>query len=118
MSIQIKRIYEKQNSKDGKRLLVDRIWPRGISKQDANLDEWLKEVAPSPDLRKWFNHDPERYEQFKKKYKKELDNDEDKSKAIETIQKLENDGKVTLLYAAKDVEHNHANVLKEYLESK
>jgi uncharacterized protein YeaO (DUF488 family) len=85
MKVQIKRIYEDKEENDGKRILVDRIWPRGVSKEDASLDEWLKEIAPSPDLRKWFNHEPERFEQFKNEYMKELDNDEDKSESIGTI---------------------------------
>ncbi|WP_261131263.1 DUF488 domain-containing protein [Bacillus sp. Marseille-Q3570] len=115
MAIQLKRIYESKTENDGKRILVDRIWPRGVSKEEADLDEWLKEAAPSPDLRKWFGHDPDRFKEFKEKYEKELDNDEEKQKAVEKLRSFMKDGKVTLLYAAKDQKHNHAVVLKDYL---
>ncbi|MGM7703197.1 DUF488 domain-containing protein [Pseudalkalibacillus sp. Hm43] len=111
MDIQIKRIYHQKEKRDGIRILVDRIWPRGVSKEDAELDEWLKEVAPSPDLRKWFNHDPERFEAFRKKYINELDQEEEKMDAMEKIRRYLKNGKVTLLYAAKDETHNHAVVL-------
>ncbi|MGP4081720.1 DUF488 domain-containing protein [Pseudalkalibacillus sp. R45] len=115
MAIQLKRIYESKSENDGKRILVDRIWPRGISKEEAGLDEWLKEAAPSPELRKWFEHDPDRFKEFKERYEKELDNDEEKQKAVEKVRSFMKDGKVTLLYAAKDQKHNHAVVLKDYL---
>ncbi|WP_257347571.1 DUF488 domain-containing protein [Pseudalkalibacillus decolorationis] len=116
MSIELKRIYDSKGEKSGKRILVDRVWPRGVSKEDANLDEWFKEVAPSSDLRKWFDHDPEKFESFKKQYKKELDNDEDQSKALKKLKGLAKNGKLVLLYGAKDEEHNHAVVLKELLD--
>lgn len=103
------RIYDK-HIPDGKRVLVDRIWPRGISKDDADLDEWLKDIAPSSDLRKWFDHDPDKFSDFKKKYKDELkDND-----AVKELKDMK--GTVVLLYGAKDEKHNHAVVLKEFLE--
>ncbi|QIH77411.1 DUF488 family protein [Macrococcoides canis] len=103
------RIYDKYIP-DGKRVLVDRIWPRGISKEDADLDEWLKDIAPSSDLRKWFNHDPDKFSDFKKKYKDELkDND-----AVKGLKDMK--GTIVLLYGAKDEKHNHAVVLKEFLE--
>ncbi|UTH02719.1 DUF488 family protein [Macrococcoides canis] len=103
------RIYDEDIPK-GKRVLVDRVWPRGISKDDADLDEWLKDIAPSSDLRKWFDHDPDKFSDFKKKYKDELkDND-----AVKELKDMK--GTVVLLYGAKDEKHNHAIVLKEFLE--
>ncbi|UJS28108.1 DUF488 family protein [Macrococcoides canis] len=105
------RIYDEDIPK-GKRVLVDRVWPRGTSKEDAKLDEWLKDVAPSSDLRKWFNHDPDKFSDFKKKYKDELkDND-----AVKKLKDMK--GTVVLLYGAKDEKHNHAVVLKEFMEDK
>lgn len=105
------RIYDEDIPK-GKRVLVDRVWPRGISKDDADLDEWLKDIAPSSDLRKWFDHDPDKFSDFKKKYKDELkDND-----AVKELKDME--GTVVLLYGAKDEKHNHAVVLKEYMEDR
>lgn len=103
------RIYDEDIPK-GKRVLVDRVWPRGISKEDAKLDEWLKDIAPSTDLRKWFDHDPDKFDDFNKKYKEELkDND-----AVKKLKDMK--GTIVLLYGSKDEEHNHAVVLKEYLE--
>lgn len=112
--ITIKRIYEEANKNDGYRLLIDRIWPRGVSKEDADLDDWKKELAPSTDLRKWFDHDPEKFDDFKKKYKREL---EDKTDALEEVKKIVQSKRLTLLYGAKDEEHNQAVVLKEVLEN-
>ncbi|UBH13379.1 DUF488 domain-containing protein [Macrococcus armenti] len=103
------RIYDK-HIPDGKRVLVDRVWPRGIIKEDAKLDEWLKDIAPSTELRKWFNHDPDKFSEFKKKYREELRNNE----AVQALKDMK--GKVVLLYGAKDEVHNHAIVLKEFLE--
>lgn len=111
--ITIKRIYEEANKNDGYRLLIDRIWPRGVSKEDADLDDWKKELAPSTDLRKWFDHDPEKFDDFKKKYKKEL---EDKTDTLKAVKKIAKSKKLTLLYGAKDEKHNQAVVLKEILE--
>lgn len=105
------RIYDEDIPK-GKRVLVDRVWPRGISKEDADLDEWLKDIAPSSDLRKWFNHDPDKFSDFKKKYKDELkDND-----AVKELKDMK--GTIVLLYGAKDEKHNYAVVLKEFMEDK
>lgn len=105
------RIYDEDIPK-GKRVLVDRVWPRGISKEDADLDEWLKDIAPSSDLRKWFNHDPDKFSDFKKKYNDELkDND-----AVKELKDMKDT--VVLLYGAKDEKHNHAVVLKEFMEDK
>ena len=98
--------------KDGFRILVDRLWPRGISKQKAHVDLWLKEIAPSDKLRKWFSHDPKKWSSFKSKYTKELQN----NSLLQIIKRLEKENKVlTLLYSAKDSEHNNAVVLYEIL---
>jgi uncharacterized protein YeaO (DUF488 family) len=112
VSIRLKRAYDKPAKADGRRILVDRIWPRGLTKKDARIDEWLKEIAPSTGLRKWFGHDPSRWEEFKKRYFRELDNKR------ERVQQLVRESKkrtVTLLFGAKDTEHNNAVALKEYL---
>lgn len=114
MKIQIKRIYEDAANRDGHRVLVDRVWPRGVSKEDARLDDWNKDIAPSTDLRKWFDHKEDRFPEFKKKYKKELSKQKEPLKEIASIAK---DKQVTLLYGAKDEKHNQAVVLKDYLES-
>ncbi|MGN6195919.1 MAG: DUF488 domain-containing protein [Ginsengibacter sp.] len=111
MKIQIKRVYEKPDSKDGYRILVDRLWPRGLTKEKADLDLWLKDIAPSTELRKWFNHDPEKWKEFQKKYLKEL---KENQEAVNELKEHLKNGPVTLLYAAKDQEHNEAEVLKEY----
>jgi uncharacterized protein YeaO (DUF488 family) len=111
----IKRIYELPDPSDGHRILIDRLWPRGISKDSAKIDEWIKEVAPSAELRKWFHHDPAKWSEFKIRYAKELRGKED------LLEKLRTDaGKetVTLLYSAKDEEHNQAVALKEFLEKR
>lgn len=112
--IKIKRVYQPPEEEDGHRILVDRLWPRGMSKEDAKLDLWLKEVAPSADLRKWFGHDPERWSKFQKRYGEELKN---KKSLLFTIKKLEKEnGTVTLIYTAKDEEHNNAVVLRDKLQ--
>ncbi len=113
--IKIKRAYETSSKNDGFRILVDKLWPRGVSKEKAHLDLWMKEVAPSDDLRKWFSHDPKRWNEFENKYKEEL---KDKNKLIKKIKDIENDkGKVTLIYSAKDKEHNNAVVLENILKN-
>jgi uncharacterized protein YeaO (DUF488 family) len=110
--IKIKRIYEIPEEKDGFRILVDRLWPRGISKQKARIDLWLKEIAPSDKLRKWFSHDPKKWIDFKSNYTKELEN----NPLLQRIKQLVKENKVlTLLYSAKDIEHNNAVVLYEIL---
>ncbi len=114
MQVQIKRIYEKAESKDGTRILVDKLWPRGISKQEAKIDGWWKEAAPSPQLRKWFHHAPDRWDEFKELYKRELHSK--KETIVELISKLDEDKPLTLLYGAKDKKHNHAKVLKQFIE--
>jgi uncharacterized protein YeaO (DUF488 family) len=111
MKIQIKRVYEKPDPKDGFRILVDRLWPRGLTKEKAAVDLWLKDVAPSTELRKWFGHDPEKWKEFQKKYLKEL---KENKEAVDTLKEHLKKGTVTLLYAAKDEAHNEAQVLKDY----
>ena len=112
--IQAKRVYEKPRKADGTRILVDRLWPRGVSKQAARVDKWLKEIAPSDELRKWFAHDPRKWLQFKSRYKKEL---EGKRDLIDELREISKRGALTLVYSAKDEAHNQAAVLKEILES-
>ena len=110
MKIKIKRVYEKPDKEDGKRILVDRLWPRGLTKREAGIDLWLKDIAPSTELRKWFDHDPEKWQGFIKRYHQEL---EANKAQIEILKKELKKGPVTLVYGAKDEEHNEALVLKE-----
>jgi uncharacterized protein YeaO (DUF488 family) len=112
--IRIKRIYEPFSKEDGARILVDRLWPRGISKDKAKIDLWLKEIAPSDELRKSFCHDPEKWEDFKKRYRKELEGKDELLKKIRQFEKER--GTVTLLYSAKDEEHNQAVALGEIIQ--
>ncbi|TPF93039.1 hypothetical protein BG22_08190 [Bifidobacterium sp. UTBIF-78] len=114
-NIGIKRIYDEPSPQDGYRILVDRLWPRGVSKERAALDLWMKAIAPSPELRRWFGHDPERFDEFAEQYRRELDAN---TEAVDELERvcLEHDA-VTLLYAAKDPIVNHAAVLREYLEN-
>ncbi len=112
-----KRVYEQPENDDGVRVLVDRIWPRGLSKQKAAVDHWLKELAPSAELRKWFQHDPEKFPDFKQKYIQEITMDETKREHIGKLKEIiEESESVTLVYGAKDTEHNQAVVLQEWLE--
>ncbi len=113
--IKIKRIYDSLAAEDGIRILVDRLWPRGLSKNDAKIDLWVKEIAPSQELRKWFAHDPKKWVEFKNKYFKELDF---KKERIDLIIKKTKKKNVTFLYAAKDEKFNNAAALKEYVEKK
>ncbi len=113
--IKIKRVYEKYDVTDGMRILVDRLWPRGIRHTSANIDLWFRDVAPSTELRKWFAHDPSKWGEFKKKYRAELKD----SKALDKLIDLaKSSGLVTLVYAAKDEKHNDAVVLSEVLAGK
>jgi uncharacterized protein YeaO (DUF488 family) len=114
MTFQIKRIYDKAKPGDGTRVLVDRLWPRGVKKKTAHLDDWMKDVAPSARLRKWFGHEPERFVEFRHRYKKELAG----NPALARLKKLGRGGKVTLLYGAKDPKINHAVVLLAALKSR
>ena len=113
--IKLKRAYEKPSRDDGLRILVERLWPRGLTKERAAVDLWLKEVAPSPELRKWFGHEPARWEQFQKRYWKEL---EEKQEAVQLLKKKGKQGTVALVYAARDEEHNGALALKRFLEGR
>jgi len=113
MKILVKRVYDPPSRDDGRRLLVDRIWPRGLSKDSARLDAWVKDFAPSTELRKWFAHDPAKWTEFQHRYFAELDKKPDLKK---TILPPKTQGKVTLLFGAKDVEHNNAVALKNYLQ--
>lgn len=112
MNLKIKRVYEEPAKDDGTRILVDRLWPRGLSKEKASVDLWMKEIAPSTTLRKWFGHEPDKWPEFKKRYKAELKkNDEQVASLKKEIRK----GPASLLYGAKDQEHNEAVVLLELL---
>lgn len=110
--IQVKRIYDPPALSDGRRVLVDRLWPRGMTKEAAQLDDWLKELAPSDDLRRWFGHEPDRWEEFRSRYLAEL---QDRQESLDTLRTAAKKGTVTLLFAAKDPEHNNAVVLQEIL---
>lgn len=112
--IQIKRVYDPAKASDGFRVLVDRLWPRGVTKADAALDMWLKDAAPSPELRQWFQHDPARFAEFSDRYRDELANN---PAADQLKQLIQHHATVTLVYAAKDPQVNHAQVLKDYLAS-
>lgn len=113
----LRRIYDKELP-EGYRVLVDRLWPRGMSKVRAALDLWAKQIAPSPELRKWFSHDPEKYAEFKSKYLAEIEDNPYTNEFLEEIQKALEKQDVLILYSAKDQEHNDAVVLMEYLNSK
>ena len=114
MTVNIKRVHEMPESKDGYRVLVDRLWPRGISKKNAGINEWWKEYAPSTKLRKWFSHDPVKWKSFRQQYLAELRaNRED---LVCAVNRADRD-QITLVYGAKDEQHNHAVVLKEFIET-
>lgn len=115
MQLKLERIYDKPQDLSGYRVLVDRLWPRGISKVNAKLDEWEKEIAPSKELRTWFSHDPEKFPDFREKYVAELDANPQTKEFLKLIGDQLKDGNVILLYGAKDREHNQAVVLKQYL---
>jgi len=113
--IKLKRVYEEEASRDGARYLIERLWPRGVSKDSLEIDGWLKDAGPSTELRKWFSHDPEKWPEFRRKYFAELD------RALEVlapIREAARRGTVTLLYSSHDTEHNNAVALKEYVERK
>jgi uncharacterized protein YeaO (DUF488 family) len=113
--IRLKRVYEKPSRMDGSRILVDRLWPRGLTKERAAVTLWLKDVAPSTELRKWFGHAPARWKQFQARYRKEL---REKKDALELLNRKSNAHTVTLVYAARDEQHNEALVLKRVLEGR
>ncbi len=110
--LKLKRAYEPAEPGDGRRVLVDRLWPRGVSKAEARIDDWLKDVAPSTALRKWFGHKPERWTAFRERYREELK----ANPAVETLRQIIAEGHTTLVYGAKDTEHNQAVALAEYLQ--
>jgi uncharacterized protein YeaO (DUF488 family) len=113
VKIKIKRVYEEANKEDGKRILVDRLWPRGLTKAKAKVDLWLKDISPSTELRKWFGHEPSRWQEFKRRYCAELKRNNKELSALEQLTKTVS---VTLVYGAKDEQHNGAVVLKEFLD--
>jgi uncharacterized protein YeaO (DUF488 family) len=113
MNIKIKRVYEQPDRKDGERILVDRLWPRGLTKEKAGVDLWLKEIAPSTELRKWFDHDPEKWQRFRRRYETEI---RDKDDLIKVLRQKAREGTITLIYGARDEKHNEALVLKQFLE--
>ncbi|MGA1983837.1 MAG: DUF488 domain-containing protein [Acidobacteriaceae bacterium] len=115
MDIRIKRAYEEPDEADGTRILVDRLWPRGLTKQRAKVDLWLKDVAPSTELRKWFAHDPAKWTEFQARYKEEL---KQHSEQLALLKQQAAKGPVTLIYAARDQEHNEAVILQRLLKSK
>ncbi|HSU80127.1 MAG TPA: DUF488 domain-containing protein [Candidatus Angelobacter sp.] len=116
MVLHLKRVYDSPNAGDGLRILVDRLWPRGVKKEIAQLDYWLKDVAPSSELRKWFHSGSGTFEDFRSRYLEELDCRPETKEALHTLQNLITQSPVTLLYGSKDTTNNHAIVLKEWLE--
>ena len=112
--VQVRRIYDQAQTSDGTRVLVDRVWPRGVSKEHAHLDEWLKDVAPSTDLRKWYSHDPEKFDEFARRFREELKND-GAAQALDELRELAQKGTLTLLTAAKRDDISQATVLAEIL---
>ncbi len=114
--IRLKRAYENPGPQDGTRVLVDRLWPRGLNKEKAGIDLWLKEIAPSEALRKWFDHDPAKWKTFKRRYHRELDGLGDEAAA--KLEEISANGRVTLVFAAKNGRFNNAAALKEYMEEK
>lgn len=112
MNIKIKRVYEKPEKADGFRVLVDRLWPRGLTKEKVAADLWLKDIAPSTELRKWFNHDPDKWPEFKKKYIAEL---KENTEPVSVLKEHANKGTLTLLYGARDQVHNEAQVIKDFI---
>ena len=114
MNIKIKRVYEQRDKKDGERILVDRLWPRGLTKEKANIDLWLKGIAPSSELRRWFGHDPEKWKSFRGRYETEIRHNND---LVKLLKQKANKRTVTLVYGARDERHNEAQVLKHFLEN-
>lgn len=115
MIVHIKRVYETPASGDGYRVLVDRIWPRGLGRKEARVDRWCKEIAPSSELRRWFGHDPSRWEEFRRRYRKEL---EQSPELVAEFMANARSAELTLLFSARDVQHNNAVVLREWLEER
>ena len=115
MQVRTKRIYEDSNPADGRRILVDRLWPRGIAKSNARIDFWAKSVSPSNELRRWYGHDPEKWLEFRERYFEELDSNPD---GVSELRSQLGSGTVTLLYSSKETRLNNASALKDYLESR
>ena len=115
MKTKIKRVYEKPAKEDGFRILADRLWPRGLTKEKASVDLWLKDIAPSTELRKWFGHDPEKWNEFKKKYVAELKKNKE---TVSILKEKIKEGTVTILYGARDQVHNEALVILDFLDEK
>lgn len=113
MTLRIKRIYEPPAAQDGTRILVDRLWPRGVSKEEAHVHAWLKEIAPSAELRRWFGHDPDKWDAFRRRYLEEL---ESNPAAVEELKRQIGQSTATLLYGARDTEHNNALVLRDFID--
>ncbi|SEL26285.1 DUF488 domain-containing protein [Nitrosovibrio tenuis] len=111
-NVKLKRAYDPPESADGVRILVDRLWPRGVKKDNAAIDQWMKEVAPSADLRKWFGHDPERWDEFYERYAKEVSQQPDQ---LQKLRELARKGPITLVYSAHDEAHNNAIALKDMI---
>jgi uncharacterized protein YeaO (DUF488 family) len=111
--IKLKRVYESPAEEDGSRILVERLWPRGLTKERARIDLWLKDVAPSPELRNWFSHDPDKWEEFQQRYSREL---AEKKDLISQIKQKSRESTVTFIFAARDEQHNSAVVLKTFIE--
>lgn len=110
--VRLKRAYDAPDPNDGRRILVDRLWPRGVAKSDAAIDEWAKEIAPSTELRKWFDHDPERWDEFRERYAKEIHGH---AELLAHLRELARDGPVTLVYSARDQIHNDAVLLRQMI---
>jgi len=113
--LKIKRVYDEPSKADGRRILVDRLWPRGLKKEDAHIDEWFKELSPSNELRKWFNHDPKKWGEFRKRFFSELREHEE---LMDSVISAARKGSVTLLFGSKEERFNNAVALKEYIESR
>jgi uncharacterized protein YeaO (DUF488 family) len=114
LDVQIKRVYEPADPADGYRVLIDHVWPRGVSRKRAKLDEWARELAPSDELRKWFDHVPERFEEFRIRYRRELSGHDE---LLATLRQRAKAGKLTIVYAARDEEHNNAAVVAELVRA-
>lgn len=110
--IKTKRAYEESSPDDGKRILVDRLWPRGLKKEKAHIDEWLKDIAPSSDLRKWYSHDPAKWEEFKRRYRDEL---RDKKPMLDELKSEARNGTITLVFSSRETKLNNAEALREFL---
>ena len=115
MRIRTKRVYEESSSADGRRILADRLWPRGVAKSDAQIDFWAKSVSPSNELRRWYGHDPGKWSEFRRKYFEELDSNPE---GVSELRSHLGSGTVTLVYSSKETQLNNASVLKDYLESR